>query len=144
MARDESPDERPSLNTLSSPAQPVFPAIPRRSIHGFQRSGSPQENNPKSGSVSWFFARAATGKHRYSLLFISCGEYGQSSPRLPKYGRFPPCQTAINGLSTALVFAAYSRPSDPKKGCRNANMRLIFSDGDPSKNDRMPAGECRG
>jgi hypothetical protein len=91
----------------------------------------PQENNPESGSVSLFFVRVATGKPRYSLLFVSCGEYGKSSSRLPKYGRFPSLQMALNGLSTALVFATYSGPSDPKKGCRNANMSPVFYDGDP-------------
>jgi hypothetical protein len=86
---------------------------------------------PNRAPFPWFFVRVANGKRRYSLLFISCGEYGQSSSRLPKYGRFPPRQMALNGLSTALVFATYSSSSDPKKGHRNANMRPGISDGDP-------------
>ena len=123
-------------NIASAYPGPPLPPVSRYSIPpeytpGSQRSGPPRENKPESGSVSLFSLRVATGKHRYSLLFISCGEYGQSSSRLQKYGRFPPHQMVINGLWTALVFATCFYPSGPEKGCRNANIRPVFYDGDP-------------
>jgi hypothetical protein len=87
------------------------------------------ENNPKSGFVSPFPVRAMPGYPRKINGFSSCGEYARIWPRSPKYGRFAPRQTAINGLWTAPVSATDFSPSDPEKGRRNANMRVVFPEG---------------
>jgi hypothetical protein len=88
-----------------------------------------RKNKSDTGSVSQFPVRAIPGYPCKIAGFSSCGEYARIVSRLPKYGQFPPRQMAINGLWTAPVSATYFRPSGTWKSRRNANMRLVFSDG---------------
>jgi hypothetical protein len=55
-------------------------------------------NKPISGSFSFLYISANTGKTRKMPIFGSCGEYAQISPCLPKYDRFAPHLSACKGL----------------------------------------------
>ena len=51
------------------------------------------------------------------------------SARLPEYGRKPCHRMAAMALFTGVGFATYFTPSGTRKGCRNANMGVVFSGG---------------
>lgn len=85
-----------------------------------------KKNKPVKGSFSRFIPRANTGKPCISLFWGSCGEYATLLPRLPKYGRFAPRKITINGLWTAPKMTPSFTPSNTRKGCRNANIKVCF------------------
>jgi hypothetical protein len=92
------------------------------------------ENTPKLGFFSSFHIRTPARNPRNITIFCSCGKYTRISFCLPKYGRFRPLPMATKGPRIDAVFATLFTPSGTRKGRKNANMRIFFSEGG-SKNE---------
>jgi hypothetical protein len=97
-------------------------------------------NTPNSGSVSLREIPAYARNPQIVSLSCSCGKYPFIMLYLPKYGLFRPRPMTTKGPRIEAIFNTLFTPSGTRKGRKNANMRVIFSDGGLKKGE-VPENE---